>query len=476
MTKEQLAPHDTAPIDPVAAAIEAGPPSYRLPQWRKNVILYTVSAMTLVVTYSSTAMLPAMPEIAAEFDITDELIAVTNCCVLLAMGMSSLIWLPISSLLGRQWTYRLAIVVLCICSICSACAVNLGMFVAFRILGGFTGTYFMVAGQAMLADIFPPIVRGTAVGVFLAGSVSGPAIAPCIGGIVVTYTIWRVIFWIQAGMCVFGLITSVLVIPDIEKLNGVGPSSEKTVEAHTLRSVLSTFNPSRVLRLMLHPNIFLADLSCGLLGFFQYGLLTSARTIFNPRFHLTTALVSGLFYLAPGTGFLVGSMVGGRLSDRTVRKWIKIRNGVRIPHDRLRSGLVTTVVVLPISMMIFAWTLQTEVGGMPVPIISAFFAGVGLLGTFNGLNTYTAEVIPSRKTEVISGKYIMQYIFGAGATGAVVPMINTIGVGLTFTICGHDNGFDCGGIDICYLEARSRDGGMGKKKIWGLLNNASIGS
>lgn len=89
-------------------------------------------------------------------------------------------------------------------------------------------------------------------------------------------------------------------------------------------------------------------------------------------------------------GFLIGSVMGGKLSDRAVKKWIQKRNGVRLPQDRLNSGLVTLFLVLPASALIYAWTLQEQVGGMPVPIISAFTAGVGLLGSFNGLNTYSA--------------------------------------------------------------------------------------
>lgn len=82
--------------------------------------------------------------------------------------------------------------------------------------------------------------------------------------------------------------------------------------------------------------------------------------------------------------------MGGKLSDRAVKRWIKKRNGMRLPQDRLNSGLITLLVVLPVSTLIYAWTLQEEAGGMAVPVISAFFAGVGLLGTFNGLNTYSA--------------------------------------------------------------------------------------
>ena len=132
-------------------------------------------------------------------------------------------------------------------------------------------------------------------------------------------------------------------------------------------------------------------------------MLTSVRSVINPRFHLTTALVSGLFYLAPGGGFLIGSIAGGKLSDRTVRRYIQKRDGVRIPQDRLNSGLITLFGVLPVSTLIYGWSLQEKVGGMPVPIIFAALAGAGLMGSFNGLNTYTAgRLLP----------FLFPYLFG----------------------------------------------------------------
>lgn len=51
--------------------------------------------------------------------------------------------------------------------------------------------------------------------------------------------------------------------------------------------------------------------------------------------------------------------------------------------------------------------------------------------------------MPHIRFEVISGKYAVQYIFAAGATAAVDPLINAIGVGWTFTICKLSKSFEC---------------------------------
>ena len=44
-----------------------------------------------------------------------------------------------------------------------------------------------------------------------------------------------------------------------------------------------------------------------------------------------------------------------------------------------------------------------------------------------------AEVHPKFKAATISGKYMVQYSFGAIGVGSTVPMIEAVGVGWTFT-------------------------------------------
>ena len=135
----------------------AAPTGYALPLWRKCLILFVVSWMTLAVTFSSTSLLPAIPEIGAEFHTSTEHLNVVNSGVLIAMGFSSFIWQPIVNLFGRRIAYNAAIIVLSGCSIGMALAIDLKMFIAMRVLSGFTGTFFMVAGQTIIADIFEPV-------------------------------------------------------------------------------------------------------------------------------------------------------------------------------------------------------------------------------------------------------------------------------------------------------------------------------
>jgi MFS family permease len=132
--------------------------------WRKYTILFIVSWMTLAVTYSSTSLLAATNEIASEFSTTTEILDITNAGVLIAMGSSSFIWGPISEIVGRRNAYNTAIGVLFLCSLGTALARDMATFTAMRVLGGSVGTFFMVSGQTIIADVFEPV---SLIGVFM---------------------------------------------------------------------------------------------------------------------------------------------------------------------------------------------------------------------------------------------------------------------------------------------------------------------
>jgi hypothetical protein len=120
----------------------------------------------------------------------------------------------------------------------------------------------------------------------------------------------------------------------------------------------------------------------------MYSLLTPIRYVLNPRFELTTPLQSGLFYIAPGCGYLTGTFFGGRWADHVVKKWIRKRGGQRVPEDRLRSCLVALGVVIPACMVLYGWSIEKEVGGIPLPVIVMYIQGVAQLFCFPSLNTY----------------------------------------------------------------------------------------
>lgn len=107
-------------------------------------------------------------------------------------------------------------------------------------------------GQTIIADIFDQRRRGTAVGFFMVGSVLGPALGPLIGGIIVSFTTWRVIFWVQTGMVGMGLLLSFFFVPSIAQ-------PHQTTEKPSLKLWgKSQVEMLKVFTLLIYPNVFFA--------------------------------------------------------------------------------------------------------------------------------------------------------------------------------------------------------------------------
>jgi predicted MFS family arabinose efflux permease len=76
---------------------------------------------------------------------------------------------------------------------------------------------------------------------------------PCIGGIIVTFSQWRIIYWLQFGMTLLGLVLSILFVPTIgEKSTSTSKQSRK------MSQVLGMFNPLLIFRPFIYPNVFLS--------------------------------------------------------------------------------------------------------------------------------------------------------------------------------------------------------------------------
>ncbi|KAJ6500797.1 MFS transporter [Mycena sanguinolenta] len=405
----------------------------RLPPHRKVIITCILAICGLLAPISSTTVLSAVPEVAGTFNTTGSIINLSNAIYLIFMGISPCFWAPISQVYGRRWICFSAALLFFACSLGTALSPNLGAFFVFRALTAFQGTAFLIVGASCIGDIYRPIERATAMSWFFSGTLIGPAIGPFIAGVIVTFQSWRVIFYLQAAL---GGVVTVLVfffLPETihhkhsDELVGLNVAQKAS-------RLWRWTNPLRVITLYRYPNLIMAAAASSALVWNMYSLLTPIRYIINPRYNLTTPIQSGLFYLAPGIGYLAGTFVGGRWADHTVKKWIVIRRGARIPEDRLRSCVPFVGVVIPVCMVIYGWSIEKRVGGIPVPVIAMFLQGCAQLFCFPSLNTYCLDVMQNRSAEVVAGNYMVRYFFAAAGSAVVLPAVDKIGVGWFSTI------------------------------------------
>lgn len=88
-------------VDPYA---EAGDEIYnRFSKKRKHIITAVLSFCGFLAPISSTTVLSAIPEVAAQFNTTGTIINVSNALYLVFMGLSPLFWGPMGRVYGRRW-------------------------------------------------------------------------------------------------------------------------------------------------------------------------------------------------------------------------------------------------------------------------------------------------------------------------------------------------------------------------------------
>ncbi|RDW80043.1 hypothetical protein BP6252_04681 [Coleophoma cylindrospora] len=425
--------HD-APMQPYTSYIEVPDEIYdRLSPGRKHVIVALLSFCSFLAPISSTTILSAIPEVVSTFHSTGTIINLSNALYMLGMGFSPCFWGPLSQVYGRRLICLTTAILFLGCSIGTALSPNLVAYFIFRILTAFQGTSFLTIGAACIGDIYRPSERATAMGWFLSGTLIGPAFGPFIGGIIVTFRSWRVIFFLQTALAGVATVGAYFLLPETihhkkaDDLIGLSRSAKARV-------LWSMLNPWRVLRLFQYPNLLIASLGSSSLVWNMYSLLTPIRYVLNPRFNLTSPIQSGLFYLAPGCGYILGTFFGGRYADHITILWTKKRGGKRIPEDRLRSCIPFLGIVIPTAMLLYGWSVEKKFGGIALPVIMMFCQGVAQLFCFPSLNTYCLDVMQGNSAEVVAGNYMIRYLFGAMGSALVLPAVEKIGVGYFSTI------------------------------------------
>jgi DHA2 family multidrug resistance protein len=129
--------------------------------------------------------------------------------VLTSYLVSNAIVLPISAWLanryGRKRFYMSCVAIFTVSSALCGLAPSLGLLVFFRILQGIGGGGLAPSEQAILADTFPPKMRGMAFAMYGMAVVVAPAIGPTLGGWITDNFAWNWIFYINVPIGLISL-------------------------------------------------------------------------------------------------------------------------------------------------------------------------------------------------------------------------------------------------------------------------------
>ncbi|OCF33611.1 dityrosine transporter [Kwoniella heveanensis BCC8398] len=405
----------------------------RFTRAKKVRILLIVAYSAIIAPMTSSIFLPAIPLMAGDLHTSTKVINYTVAVFILVIGIAPVLWSPYAGFYGRKPVYLASMPIMVVASIGVSQCHNVAALVGTRVLQGIGSSCFLAVGAGSIGDIYRPTERARAMSSFYMMTLMGPALSPVLAGIFAEYTpaTWRTSQYFLAGCGALSVFLVYFFLPETSH----PPLPHDVLKQEKGQKFVVYFcNPFKSIALVRWPNIAIACFisSCGMID--TYCVLVPLSTVFRDRYHITNLALGGTLYLISGAGNIIGSKFIGPLADKTVKRYIEKR-GYRRPEDRLRCAFFGLGVLMPVSVLVYGWLVETGAGGMAPPLIMVFFNGIALMLGFAPLNTYLVDSMETRSAEVIAVNNCIRYIFAAIASAVILPIADAIGWGWSMTIC-----------------------------------------
>jgi EmrB/QacA subfamily drug resistance transporter len=274
---------------------------------------------------------------------------------ILAQGVATPAAAFFSDRLGIKRFYIMSLVAFTAGSALCGLAWSLPILITFRILQGLGGAALFPLSITLLFREFPPQERGMAMGFFGVPALLAPAIGPTLGGYLVTFAGWQLIFYINVPIGIIAIILSILFIRSAHpegntRFDPIGFISAATGLALILFALSSAstdgWGSGTVLGFLAAGLLFVAvfiatelilanrggqpllDLRLFANGPFRAGMVANVFVIFSlfsalflfpiylQDLRQLSAFQAGLILLPQALASMVTTIIGGRLVDR----------------------------------------------------------------------------------------------------------------------------------------------------------------
>lgn len=178
----------------------------RIPEKWLVVISVLLGAFTMILNNSM--MNPALPYFREIFDADEVAVSWVLTIFMVAMGMAMPLTGYFSEKIGKKNLFIVGLSVFVTGSLLGSLSWNLGSIIFFRAVQGAAGGVMIPLAMALIFEVFPKNERGKAMGVYGIAAMVAPAIGPTLGGFIVDYFPWRLLFLANVPTGLLGLIMS----------------------------------------------------------------------------------------------------------------------------------------------------------------------------------------------------------------------------------------------------------------------------
>lgn len=417
---------------------------------RKWAATGTVAMYTFVSPVTSSMVAPALGVLGNELHIPPGFQqSLVLSIFVLAYAVGPLVLGPMSEVFGRVRILQSAYLFFFAFALACGFAQTKSQLLAFRFISGLGGSAPLAIGPGVIADLWAPEQRGTALGLYTAGPLLGPAIGPIAGGFIAETTTWRWTFWsiaIYTGVVQlvgFFLLREtyapVILAKKATKLNA-SSDTEKDIKYMSARSNIDL--KALVRRALVRPFylLFTQPIIQALAVFqlYLYGVLyiifTTFPQIWDKLYHMSTGIGS-LNYLSLGLGFLCASIFAAQANDR-IYIYLKGTRGQGKGRPEFRVPLMFPAsIVFTAGIFLYGWSAEYKVFWL-VPDIGAFLFALGSVVGFQCAQTYCVDAYSQVAASAMSAVVILRSLAGFGFPLFAPSMYDALGIGWGNSLLG----------------------------------------
>ncbi|KAK9240282.1 putative mfs multidrug [Lipomyces kononenkoae] len=474
--------NEQIPVDTLTAISQSsaakGEPYSIFDNRQKALIVLVISTAATFSGFASNIYFPALPTIAHDLNVSVELINLTVTSYLIFQGIAPSLWGPVSDVRGRRMAYICTFLVFLGACVGLAQTKKYATLIVLRCLQSTGSASTIAIGSGVIGDITTRAERGGFMGIFQAGLLVPVAVGPVIGGALAGSLGWRAIFWFLTIYSGVFLLLLLLLLP--ETLRSIVANGSRTPSSPLSKYPLNVYQtttrvkwdpetapPQLAVRKSIEVTgpfrILSSKHAAPIIVFLAiyYSVwqmsITAMSTLFKSRYGLGEIQI-GLTFIANGAGSMIGTLITGKILDMDYRR-VKAKHELQsiptdleaandlsrsrtnreahFPIEKARLRLVPVFSLLQcMSIILFGWTIQyPDHVPIAVPIVSTFITGWTAVSTQSVIMTYLVDIFPDRSAAASASLNLARCLFAAGGTSIVMPMINGIGVGVTFTIC-----------------------------------------
>lgn len=309
-----------------------------------------LGALTAVGPFSIDMYLPGLPSIARDFAAPIANVQLTLTSFFFGIAFGQLLYGPIIDRFGRKIPLIVGLVIYILSTIGCALSNSVDMLIVFRLLQSLGACAGMVISRAIVRDVFSPHEGAKVFSQIILVMGVAPIVAPTVGGFLLTYTSWRIIFVVLALISAATLATVWFYLPETRQPDRgislrLGPVFEEYLE------VLKT------------PRFYIYTLTAGFAAAVLFSYIAGSPFVFMEIYGFSKAQY-GILFGINAAGLILGSQLNNLLLNRfesvTITKFVAF-------------------LYLPVGLLLLT-SLELDLGPYPVMVLLFFLvSGFGFI-------------------------------------------------------------------------------------------------